>query len=299
MRIVAIGDEEEYTARLVRFLEGTLPEYIHIVSYTNPESFIRDIDTYTCYVTGEDFWMECLEILDAEGRKVPEENDGFRHIIICDREREGGFYRYHSPARLADMIEKCLGQTKGEIRRREQDRHRLIAVYTPVYDKDMLKIAAHIMEEDALYFGMEDIGDELNEKGDMSDVCYYIRLRDEEIFDRIRDLRRFENRRFFIDSPLLYYDFAELSKEDYQWFFQQYADCDDYSALYFGMGNGAVHSPEIFQHFDQVIILDSRNNEKQHSFCQRLSQIMESGISTPKYGFCIKYREDILYECIQ
>lgn len=296
MRVVAIGDEEEYTARLVRFLEEALPECIHVVSHTNPESFIRNMSSQTCYVTGEEFWKKCLILLNRDGQASAEKVSSFNHIIISDREEEGTFYRYHSPSRLVEMIEKNWEKNSEDLHKKEEKSHRLIAIYTPIYDEDMMTIVQHFMEEHSLYLGLEDMGDELNEKGDVSDLCYYIRLRDEQIFDRIKEIRRSENSRYFVDSPPIYYDFAELSDEDYRWFFQKYKKEGGYPAIYLGVGCAAVHNAEFFQHFDQVIIVDSRVNSKQHSFCKRFTRIIESGIPTPGKGFVVKYREDILYE---
>lgn len=299
MRVVAIGDEEEYTSRLVRFLEDALPEDIHVVSYTNPESFMMNMSSYTYCVTGERFWEDCLNLQRSDGQGKAGSFGEHNHIMISEREKEGAFYRYHSPARLADIILKKLGDTGDDLKKRRREKSRIIALYTPVYDEDMLFIAQHFMEEGFLYLGMEDMGNEINEKGDVSDLCYYIRLRDEQIFEKVKEIRRLEGRCYFVDSPPLYYDFAGLSASDYQWLFQKFREDGSYRGLCLGMGSAAVHNAELFQYFDQVVVLDSKKNFRQHSFCKRFARVMDSGIPAPAEGVILRYREDLLYESAQ
>ena len=103
----------------------------------------------------------------------------------------------------------------------------------------------------------------------MGSLCYYIHLHEEDILDKMKKMLCRERGKYFLDSPPWFFDFLGLNEEDYRWFFHILREGSDFSRIYVGLGNNAIPSLEYLGIFDRMILLDSPERERIHSFCTR------------------------------
>lgn len=269
MFTIIIGEEGQYGQRLQRYLETHWTEPLRLYRFTDPDMLSRCDEKADCYLLDEDFAGR-LPAEDA-GAVVPG-----RCILLSGKEGEGRFCRYHPPGELAEMI-RSMEAARDEPRKAAGKKRMVTAVFSPGFDADLAGAAAELMEPGDLYLGMEDVGDYRNAGGNMGDLCYYIGLRSTEMPAHIREVARQEGGRFFVDSPDLYVDLLELTKEDYRWFFRGLRDSDTYGDVYVGLGSGVA--PFFFDSdvFDRFLLLDPGGCGRRHLFCDHMEQMLQRG----------------------
>lgn len=286
MHTVVLGEDEEYGKRLIKYLEARLEESVRILGFTDPERLIWGEEQADCYVFGEDFFHRLME--KEERWKTVEP------LILTELEEEGTFCRYHSPKKLAAMIRDKL---------RLQEDHKgittgkdwMTAVFSPVFEPCLRRAAKTFMQPGDLYLGMEDVVSGTEDKN-MSDLCYYVRLRTEDIIRHVKEAARQDGDIFYLDSPNLYFDLLELEEEDYRWFFTSLKKEGGYGHLFAGAGCGIAGHKGFLRLFDRMILLDSRENIRQHRGCELLERMISSSGQEVFKGSCSRIcREDILY----
>lgn len=294
MYTIIIGEEEEYGKRLVKYLETFMDESVRIYSFTHPEALLQCEERGDCYLLREDFYkkLEEWEGLEEGNRK--------RSIIISAEEKQGCFCRYHAPEELVSMIRDMI---RNQMERKEegdfQRRSQVTAIFSPIFDEELMRIAMKYMKPGDLYLGMEDIGAASNIEGNMGDLCYYIHLKEEQVVEYMEELVREEEERYYLNSPDLYFDLLELTKEEYTWFFQLLKKEKKYAHIYVGLGSGVISHMNLSGIFDRFFVVDSKENIRLHAFCNRLEKVVQAGHPLFQGTFERIYREDTLYEEVQ
>ena len=260
-RRIVIGEEQEYARRLAVYLGRRLSADIHIHCFTDPD-LLSDEEQADMYLLGEDF----LERLTGICPSFPCEN-----LLILGRvEGSGDFCRLESPAGLVPLIDEKLGCALN-LQERPREDSRLIALYAPFSGLSLRDWIRPELRPGDLYLGFQDMGSG-DGTYDMSRLCYYIHLHEEEILREMEGMVMRDEAGFFIDSPPWFFDFLGLTEEDYRWFFHLLREDPTYGKIYVGLGNTAVPSLEFFQEFDRVVLLDLPGQEQIHSFCSRFVQ---------------------------
>lgn len=271
MKTVIIEDRGEYTARLIPYLEKKGPGDLHIIECSDLEK-IKELElAEACYIGGQDFLQKLGEQF-------------YRKIPMGQDEVPGQFCIFHSPAKLLAMIEECFAQEKIGLQL-PMDNTTITAIYMPTFVKDFRSIALELMQEGELCLGMENLGFLQENTGDMGDLCYYIHLRQENLPDQIREMANLWQGRYFIESPCVYYDLLELTEEDLLWFFDILKKSSLTRSVYLALGSGMVKNPDLFRHFDRVILLYDGEEERAERFCSRFQQIMDVKQINPRGGF--------------
>ncbi len=278
MRTIAIGEAGEYGNRLVRFLESHLPREVHIMRFTEPETFTQKVPQDAFCIVAEDF----AQLLEKDYESL---------VLLGEHEDDRTFCRYHSPAKLVEWINKYLEKEVDERSVEDEEVH-LVAIYSPIYLSGLEQIAMHYMEEGNLCIGMEDLGKD-GERPNMGDLCYYIHLRKNDMTEQIQKVMELRQERYFVDSPGLYYDLADLDIEDLRWFFDQLRNMSGYRFIYVLLGNSAVRNVEIFRSFDQIIMVNKKNHRKLNQFWKYFPQVLSACQIQPKNGLSTIYREEI------
>ncbi|MCD8019303.1 MAG: hypothetical protein LUF92_06875 [Clostridiales bacterium] len=304
MFTIAIGEDSEYGQRLRKYLEAHWSEPLRIFSFTSPETLLECKDDVDCYLLGESFYAKLTEA--GEGNGFPAFQD--RTILLSDT--EGGdeeddaaddvnrFCRYHAPIELLDML-RGMKHVTGILSDKGRNLYTVTAVYSPIYDSELKRIASQFMKQGDLYLGMEDVGNFDRNNGHMGDLCYYIGLGDEDIFARVKESAREEDGVLFVDSPDLYYDLLEISVEEYRQFFCELKEGECCRNIYVGLGSGVL--AHIYPHavFDHFILIDSKENQRLQAACDYFERTVQSGVKLFTAHFERRYREDILYEAVQ
>lgn len=299
IRTIMIGEKGEYGRRLVRYLEIHLPAATRVYHFTTVESFLLVKDVADIYLMEQDFF-----------EKLPEERSVFlkkecKLILLAEQERADAFCKYHNPQELLEWLEKLSGEVRDLQESSEENEKgvriqtRLTIVYSPVYDGQLKTIAQSLMKAGDLYIGAEDLGykeafsgERMN--GDMGDLCYYIHLREEDILSRLQELLIKEEDIEVLYPPDMYFYLRELTKEDYLWFFDKVKKESHYRDVFWGAGNGFVADLDLLRCFDRIVLIDSRENERQNIFCDRLEKVMNIQFIDQERWKRI-YREDVLY----
>lgn len=280
MRTVAIGVSGEYGIRLVRFFENHLSKDIHIVRCTDPEQFLETVSQESFCIIEKTF----IEVLEKEYARV---------IFLGEREAENTFCKYHSPIKLAKQIEEYFQEDVIENVSKEGRSATLIAIYSPIYVAGMQEIAMRYMTEGSLCLGMEDLGEAKEESSNMGALCYYIHLRKEDVTKQMQQMMNILEGRYFISSPNLYYDLADLSLEDLEWFFNKVKEMSEYQTIYVLLGSVAVKNVDIFRSFDQIIMVGKKHHRKLNQFWECFQQIIASYQIYPKKGLSMIYQEEM------
>ncbi len=291
MFTMIIGEEGEYGRRLRKYLETHWTGSLRLHSFTSPETLRTSEDKADCYLLDEDFFQKIQE----EEELPPDFRE--RCIVLADEQREGCFCRYHPADELIRMIEErrslleaaCGGRTGGTV----------TALYSPVFEPELARIASSCMKTGDLYLGMEDVGDVFCGESNMGDLCYFIGLKSREMAEQVRETAEEKNGIWYVHSPSLYFDLLELEPEEYQWFFQCLKECGQYGDIYVGLGSGIFSHLPLEKLFDRLFLIDSRNQERRHISCDCIEQALQSE-SRRFRGVCErKYREDILDAAVQ
>lgn len=261
VHVVIIGEKGEYGRRLVRYLEKRTGPHVRIYHFTEP-SRMEGCEPGDLYILDDCF---CEAVLSAACPGHMPDSDQILHLT--DREGEG-FCRFCSPARILDRI--IQAKEKGRDLFQDRDCVQIRALYSPVFEEHLEEIAAASLEEGDLYIGMEDIGPVVGEHANMGDLCYYIRLREEEILDILEEIAERKEGIFILSSPDLFFYLRELKADDYRWFFDRLRSGGRYRHITAGIGSGFLTGPEVFSLFDEIWLLDSAGNSRVHSLCQRL-----------------------------
>lgn len=293
---IIIGEKGEYGRRLVRYLESHLPAATRVYHFTTVEAFLLVKDMADIYLLEQIFFEE-----------LPEERRDFlkkehKLILLTEQEREDAFCKYHNPQELLGRLKKSSGVVQDFSKEDEEEMHEqthLTIVYSPVYDAELKTIARSLMKAGDVYIGAEDLGyresfsgHRMN--GDMGDLCYYIHLREGDILSRLQELLIKEEDIEVLYPPDMYFYLRELTKEDYLWFFDKVKKESRYREVFWGAGNGFVSDLDLLRCFDRIILIDSRKNERQNIFCDRLEKVMNIRL-TDQEGWKRIYREDVLY----
>lgn len=295
---IMIGERGEYGRRLVRYLEDHLPVATRVYHFTTAEAFLLVKDVADIYLMEQSFFEE-----------LPEERRAFlkeegKLILLAEQERDDAFCKYHNPQELLEMMEKLSGEVRDlqEFSKGDEEgvgiQTQLIIVYSPVYDGELKTIAHSMMRAGDVYIGAEDLGykepfAESGMNGDMGDLCYYIHLREEDIMSRFQELLIKEEDIEVLYPPDMYFYLRELTREDYLWFFNKVKKESHYRQIFWGAGNGFVADLDLLRCFDRIVLIDSRENERQNIFCDRLEKIMNIRL-TEQDGWRRLYREDVL-----
>ena len=268
---IVIGEGGEYGRRLVRYMESRIPPSVRIYHYTSPEAMASMKESADYYLLDRAF----AEAADKKGIINRKEEAG--RILLSDTPAEGEeyFLRTEPPGRLLSRMgfpaEKDIGGEDNKL-----SKCRITAVYSPVYENDIMKIAMTFMEEGDLYLGFEDLGPADGHEANVGDLCYYIHIRDEHIVDTMEDLCHHVSGIFRLDSPSLFFCLKELDGEDYHWFFDSLRLSRRYAGVYLGVGNSFLSDTDRFALFDRIILIDSVERARQHAFCARFKQALLS-----------------------
>ncbi len=270
LKRIIIGEEGEYGRRLARYLEGKLPDRIRLVHCSREDYLPQPGDQGDIYILGDAFY-ERLQ----QDKNWSERGAGMIHLTYEEDEGDRTFCRYHAPGELLDQIRK---RTFPAIR--EEDGYKslnspILGLYSPVYEEAMMKIAAGYLTEEDLFLGLEDLGEGKRQEPDMGDMCYYIHLREEKILSVMEGLLQKGESFRYLNSPAMYFYLRELTPEDYQWFFSKLRSSGTYGKVMFAMGNGFASDPAVFSMFDRMILVDSREIERQHRFCERMRDFLK------------------------
>lgn len=303
MFTIVIGEEEqyeEYGRRLVRYLEGHWKGPVRIYSYTEPEKLFQAKDA-DCYLLGEQF---VTEIQNREELAAFYVQEGIRNreIVISDNEQKGYFCRYHSPSELIHMIYERMpdlceyGAEEGVVSGIRSSH--VTGIFWPVFEVSWKNIVTEIMDSGNLYLGMADMNDRKESGGTMGDLCYFIHLQDEEILLRIDEIAEEFQGMYYVESPEAYFDLLELGEEEYQWFFDQLRKGKVYPEIFVGVGCGVFGKGEILKYFDRLILVDSREDQYRHEFCNHVEKAVAAGVIPFDGVIERRYREEILYESL-
>lgn len=303
MFTIVIGEEEryeEYGRRLVKYLETHWKGPLRIYRYTQPQKLLQ-IEDADCYLIGEGFIRE-IRLSEELSVSYSQAEIRNREIVIADGERDGCFCRYHAPKELLHMIYEDMSVLQQEKRGGGLDEDilscRITGIISPVFDTELRKIVTAYMESGDLYLGMEDMNDLGEQRGDMGDLCYFIHLKDEEILLRIREIAEESQEMFFVGSPDAYFHLLELAEEEYQWFFDRLRQEKAYPEVFVGIGCGALGRGEILKCFDRLFLIDSRQNQRQHTFCSHMEEAVQAGVMIFDGAIERIYREDIVHESV-
>lgn len=290
MFTMIIGEEGEYGCRLRKYLETHWTGSLRLHSFTRPETLRASEEKADCYLLDEHFF-HCMQ------EELPP-YIADRCILLTNEEREGSFCRYHPPEELIQMIEERQNGAAGDSRGGGIN-CTVTALYSPVFEPELDKIASAGMKQGDLYLGMEDVGSLTSGGGNMGDLCYFIGLKNREIADRVKETAREADGIWYVDSPDLSLDLLELTPEEYQWFFQCLKDSGEYGDIYVGLGSGIFTQISLNMLFDRFVLIDSRNNERQHACCGFLEQALQSESRRFQGVYERKYREDLLDAAVQ
>ena len=285
---IIIGEEGEYGRRLTRYLERKLPERIRLVHCTREDYLPVPEEGGDLYILGDPFYEQVL----SEEKWISAQPDMI-HLTYEDSQKDRDFCRYHAPRDLLDQI-----RSRGQPALQEEAGYKpvstaILGLYSPVHEEHMLEIAAHYLSEKDVYLGVEDLGEGIRQKPDMGDLCYYIHLREEKILSVLEDLLQQGEGMRYLDSPAMYFYLRELTLDDYQWFFTRLRTSGRYGKVMFGMGNGFSSDPSVFSMFDRMILIDSRNLERQHRFCERMSDFLQGEFSSFRGEVEAIFKEDL------
>ncbi len=306
---LVIGGEGEYVRRLSGYLMNHLAGEVLIHSYTDPGLLAEREQKADLYLLEETFYKGLVMINPVFS--------GDRVLILGEEEGEDRFCRYDRPYRLVSRIDQRLFSSCGE-RKESGGRNGLTAVYAPFSGMSLKDWIMPRMNPGDLYLGLQDMGPEVltqetggerkgrhpfsfssredrtdEESEDMRDLCYYIHLREESLFEKLDRMVRCDEGRFYLESPPWFFDFLGLTEEDFRWFYLHLKDKAFSGEIYVGLGNSAVPSLEIFRLFDRLIILDFPGKELIQSFCLKLVRTLEEDGTAPLLKIeMMEYMED-------
>lgn len=284
---IVVGEPGEYGNRLVDYLETHIREPVRILRFTQPEAFAQCEESADIYILDEMFAGALF------GGEVPVDRE--KLIYITEKESGEDYCRYQLPGRLLDMIEERLAAPETG-KPASKAAQKVCGLFSPVFEPALREIAMTCMEPGDLYLGMEDIGS-AEKSSNMSDLCYYIRLREERIMQRLKEMARQEQGLFYVESPDFYLDLLELTPEDYRWFFSKLKKESVFSHVYVGLGCVAAGNRELRSFLNRIILLDSRGNGRQHSFCERMERFLSNAGNDSFKGECSRiWREDVFHE---
>ena len=286
---IIIGEEGEYGRRLARYLERKLPERIRLVHCTREDYLPSPEDGGDIYILGDAFYERAMRGENWEGNRRD-----LIHLTYEDCDGEQDFCRYHAPGELLEQI-----RNRGQPCLQEETDYKspgtsVVGLYSPVYEKDLLEIAAAFLTERDLFLGVEDLGDGLRQEPDMGDLCYYIHLREEKILSVMDSMLQQTASFRYLKSPAMYFYLRELTPQDYQWFFSRLRTAGCYEKIMFGMGNGFASDPAIFSMFDRLILIDSRDSARQHRFCERMREFLNGEFCAFRGQVEMACKEDLL-----
>lgn len=280
---IIVGEKGEYGNRLVRYLENHLPASARIRRFTGAQHFVCGREEGECYLFDELFYEE----LSEEQKSILSGKE--KVILLSLEEKEGYFCKFHNPAELLERMQlPCVRENAAY--GTGSDRERMFSViYSPIFEENLRDMAREFMEPGDLYLGVEDLGVSGKNCADMGDLCYYIHLREENILKILGEMVSEENGIIFLDSPDMYFYLRELTREDYQWFFDQLKKESVYGDVVLGAGNGFINNPGVFRQFDRVILVDSRDNARQTLFCDHIEHILREDFFE---GSLVRFRKE-------
>ncbi len=285
---IIIGEEGEYGRRLTRYLERKLPERIRLIHCTRSDYLPVPEEGGDLYILGDPFYEQILS-----GEKWSSLQPDLIHLTYEDSQKDLDFCRYHAPGDLLEQI-----RNRGRPVLQEDAGYKtvstvILGLYSPVYEEHMREIAAHYLSDKDVFLGVEDLGEGIRQEPDMGDLCYYIHLREEKILSVLEDLLQQGEGMRYLNSPAMYFYLRELTLDDYQWFFSRLRTSGRYGQVMFGMGNGFSSDPSVFSMFDRIILIDSRNMERQHRFCERMSDFLRGEFSSFRGEVEAIFKEDL------
>ncbi len=311
MFTILIGEEGEYGLRLSKYLERHWRGPVRIFRFTAPETFLSSGESADCYLLGEAFVKKLSEEKASSERAAGESSDSgsgwsgektaaFKEklLLLSDTEGEGRFCRYHAPGELLALLEARKPVPLAD-QGLPQGGSLVTAVYAPLFDASLKQVVAALMEPGDLYLGMEDVGNYCSEYGHMGDLCYYLGIEDKDILFRMAEIAVEEDGHWCVDSPNVFFELLDLQKEQYEQFFYTLRETDRYNHIYIGLGTGVFAHLKWGLPADRFILLDSRENERQHKACAYMEQVLQSGESPWKDRCERVFREDIAYGTIR
>ncbi len=284
MNTIVIGAEEEYGRRLLRFLESRLRPDDCLFRYSDPEKFLLRRQEDALYIMTEEFF-----------ERIPDtETPGHRMIRICSNLPESdqeAFQKYDDPEILLSIIQRILHE-------HQSGSHiplvSITAYYSPVYLDSLHEKILASMNPGELYLGMEDMKESGSDGPDMGDLCYYIRLGREDVLEKLRTiLRTNESGCYYLESPVWYYDLAELEADHYRWFFAKLRGQDQFQTIYVAIGNGFVSEPSLLRLFDRVILIDPSSSHGAVRMNERLESLFQGEKGDRGFELIRKQEEEL------
>ncbi len=310
MFTIMIGEEGEYGLRLGKYLERHWRGPVRIFQFTAPETFLSCGESADCYLLGEEFMRRLKEETASQNEKAgegfgpgsgwsDEVSSAFRErlLLLSDTEGEGRFCRYHAPGELLSLLEQRKPAPPAD-RGLTQGGSVVTAVYSPLFDAALKQVVTAMMEPGDLYLGMEDVGDFCGEYGHMGDLCYYLGIDDKDILFRMAEIAVYEDGHWCVNSPNVYFELLEIQKEQYEKFFYLLRETDRYKNIYIGLGAGVFAHLKWGLPADRFVLLDSRENERQHKACAYMEQVLQSGESRWRDRCECMFRENMIHGTI-
>lgn len=292
MKKVGIFEETEYGLRLCGYLSRHLSEDVQIYRFSNVESYCRSRDKMDLYLMSHTFYDE-IKQADAwmEENWIVEEDI----LFLTDHYEEGSHCRWDHPKKLVEQIESRWRILSQESKGMEKTtNHRVVAVYSP-FPMELSSWVMSRMRPGSLYLGFEDIGEvcidwKENREKDSGELCYYVRLREEDILRRIEDAAVWTDGRYILNASNWFFDFVGLREEDFRWLIPKLKS-SSFEEIYLGIGNSVVPSLSFFEIFDHLILLDYSEQSLIHHFCERLVEsLIEEGFKKSDEIECIRGR---------
>lgn len=259
---IAVCDESEYGKRLMKYLESHIGPSYRIHCFSERESFLSWKEEADLYIMEEGF----LERTDLFKDK--------RLITLSNDIKEGGFCKFRAPRELIEIIEDSFRQTmtieipkvraEAEIPAKEEVAPpvqksfdaEIIGIFMPVHINSIDEILKKYKRERTLVISMEDLNYMDYGHPNASDLCYYIHIREEDIFQRITGIVFHYDEIDWIRSPDIFFDLGELKTEDFLWLFERIEVQEEYDSVIFCLGFSALREAGLLSCFKKLILID-------------------------------------------
>lgn len=256
---VAICDfEEAYAIRLMNYMNGQEACKILALTFTKEEKLQQYL---------EQNGVDCILAVEQFDVK----NTDKKVVALCTEEGKEGIYKYQ-PA--GDIISEMMGILEKEHSIKTSEKTpidgecRMIGIYSPIGRSGKTSLAlALAREEGGLYIGMEEYSC-VEESTTMSDVCYWIRKREEMIEKKVEECAVKEGNVWKLLSPFTYMDLKEMTVEEYAWFFEKIRQSGRFQKVIVDIGCGSLWDYSFLSLFHQVFvpILPEISREKEMHF---------------------------------
>ncbi len=268
MKRLIICSDKEYGKRLAAYLRKQLSAEWRISTFSDYETFIKSLsdEKADLYLLTYEFRNELLR----QEYNLPESV-----IYLSKSKKEGEFSMWGHPGDLLSMIrDRC------EIDNRCKDEPvglaGIVGIYSPFSPYSLMECLWKEIPVGGLYLGFEDF----SASGDDDSICqelyYYIHLRDSEIFSRLEEILPGRDGIHYLNPPRYPFDLKELTEEDFAWFLQGLRESGRFSKVYVSFGSIAASGVDFFRMFDQIIIMDWKENEVYRSYSRRMQDAVRN-----------------------